>query len=339
MSFSSRITATFFVSLGLLLPMTASAETPPIPTPKPGSEKKVIQQEPTDKTERRQVSVPKPKPGRRVVTKKFVAVPKFLKLGEKIVLLPRVKPSSFKTAVLKQTQKASTGTRASEIYRNSDAKPKPKISQSKPKKKQTRQVASLSTKPKILTKPPALIDPAHCQRELARYRVNYSIVNPIRNEQGCNLDQGVRITRIGAVKIKSPVIVNCNTAIKFANWVENSVQRRANAILKSPVSTLHQYSGYSCRFRSKGKVSEHGYGNAIDIGRVTLKDGRVVSIDKDWDGEWQDHSSFLKAITHDACDIFKLVLTPYSNKDHHDHLHFDLGKWKKCEATREAAAN
>ncbi len=337
MFIARRAFLSLLIGIWALAPELAKTETPPLPTPKPVFKVKTeSSKDSAEQPAKRYTNsfLPRPKPGRKQVRQPPAVVPKSLKLGAQVILLPRVKPSGFQVASL-----TTRGSAKSQQADQKASKKKLKLTKTKPKKKKARKVASLQSPTKILTTPPATIDPGFCQRELARHRVTYTVVDPIRNAQGCNLNQGVRITRIGAVKIKSAAIVNCNTAIKFANWVENSVQRRANAILRSPVSTLHQYSGYSCRYRSKGKVSEHGYGNAIDIGRVTLKDGRVVSVDKDWDGEWQDHASFLKAITHDACDIFQLVLTPYSNAAHHDHLHFDLGKWKKCEATREAAAN
>lgn len=337
-----RALLSLLIGIWAFAPELAKTETPPLPTPKPVF--KIDAESRTDNAEqsaKRYTNsfLPRPKPARKQVRETPTTVPKSLKLGAQVILLPRIKPVGFQVASLQTRGSAKIQQANNKASKSASSTNKLKLTKTKLKKKKTGKTASLQSPTKILTTPPATIDPGYCQRELARHRVTYSVVDDIRNEQGCNLDQGVRITRIGAVKIKSAAVVNCNTAIKFANWVENSVQRRANAILRSPVSTLHQYSGYSCRYRSKGKVSEHGYGNAIDIGRVTLKDGRVVSVDKDWDGEWQDHASFLKAITHDACDIFQLVLTPYSNAAHHDHLHFDLGKWKKCEATREAAAN
>jgi len=39
---------------------------------------------------------------------------------------------------------------------------------------------------------------------------------------------------------------------------------------------------------------------------------------------------FLHEVAKGACGIFDMVLTPYSNAFHQDHLHLDTGPYKHC---------
>ena len=74
--------------------------------------------------------------------------------------------------------------------------------------------------------------------------------------------------------------------------------------------------------RDDGPWSEHATGNAIDIAGFELKDGRVISILQDWDGE-EARARFLRVARDEACDLFGTVLSPDYNAAHRDHFHLD----------------
>jgi hypothetical protein len=73
-------------------------------------------------------------------------------------------------------------------------------------------------------------------------------------------------------------------------------------------------------------MSEHSFGVAIDISEI---DGAVVS------KHWKDKGSkgdTLREAASVACKHFSNVLTPETNKLHHNHFHLDSGIGFQCDA-------
>ena len=72
------------------------------------------------------------------------------------------------------------------------------------------------------------------------------------------------------------------------------------------------------------KISEHAFGNAIDIASFRLADKKSMAVanrrqDQDLESRW------LMALRISACGYFTTVLGPGSNAAHAEHYHFDLG--------------
>ncbi|MGZ9099905.1 MAG: extensin family protein, partial [Brevundimonas sp.] len=95
---------------------------------------------------------------------------------------------------------------------------------------------------------------------------------------------------------------------------------------------------YACR-RIYGQTnvdarpSEHARANALDIGSMTLADGRKVSVLADWDGAGPagaEGQSFLKRIRDGACRAFSTALSPDYNEAHRNHLHLDGAPRSLC---------
>ena len=76
--------------------------------------------------------------------------------------------------------------------------------------------------------------------------------------------------------------VRCDTALQLARWMDGAVKPSLEAAMPGEtVSTLSQASAYVCRNRNsaaEGKISEHAFGNAIDIAGFTLKSGKTITI-------------------------------------------------------------
>ena len=70
-------------------------------------------------------------------------------------------------------------------------------------------------------------------------------------------------------------------------------------------------------------ISEHAFGNALDIAAFVLADGRRVTVKDGWKGS-PEEQGFLRDIQAAACDQFTTVLAPGSNQFHYDHIHVDL---------------
>jgi hypothetical protein len=93
-----------------------------------------------------------------------------------------------------------------------------------------------------------------------------------------------------------------------------------------PVVEIKQISSYSCRGMVGAgghHISEHAFGNALDIAGFVLADGRKVMVKTGWNGA-PEESGFLHDVHGAACGIFSTVLGPGYNIYHYDHIHVDL---------------
>jgi hypothetical protein len=109
-------------------------------------------------------------------------------------------------------------------------------------------------------------------------------------------------------------------------WIVDSVQPAAQRWFRQKVVEIRQISAYSCRGMNGqpgARISEHAFGNALDISSFTLADGRRITVRDGWRGS-PDEQGFLRDVQGAACEQFNTVLAPGSNRFHYDHFHFDL---------------
>jgi len=71
------------------------------------------------------------------------------------------------------------------------------------------------------------------------------------------------------------------------------------------------------------KISEHAFGNALDVAAFMLADGRVIKVKDGWRGS-PEEQGFLRDVQGAACDQFSTVLAPGADAFHSDHIHVDL---------------
>ena len=93
-----------------------------------------------------------------------------------------------------------------------------------------------------------------------------------------------------------------------------------------PVVEIKQISAYSCRGMNGqvgAQISEHAFGNALDIAAFVLADGHRITVKGGWQGS-PEEQGFLRDVQASACDQFTTVLAPGSNQFHYDHIHVDL---------------
>jgi hypothetical protein len=110
------------------------------------------------------------------------------------------------------------------------------------------------------------------------------------------------------------------------DWVAGAVQPAAIAWFGQGVKEIRTAGAYSCRrrnHRANAKLSEHAFGNAIDVMSFVLNDGNVVTVKGGWRGT-ETEQGFLRDVFHGACQRFKTVLGPGSDALHYDHFHLDL---------------
>ena len=130
--------------------------------------------------------------------------------------------------------------------------------------------------------------------------------------------------------------LGCNMATALVDWV-GRLNEAAQIAFGSPVSVILSGNGYQCRRRNNltdGKISEHGFANAIDITGFKIVNGEDVLVGRDWQIQSEGISKkalFLRKIHKSACQSFTTVLGPESNAQHRDHFHLDLGcHGEKC---------
>lgn len=138
--------------------------------------------------------------------------------------------------------------------------------------------------------------------------------------------QGSPVNRFGSVTLKPAATLACPIVSALDRWLADSVQPAAQRWFGSPVAEIRQISAYSCRGmngNSRSRISEHAFGNALDIASFTLADGRRISVKDGWKG-LPEEQGFLRDIQGAACQQFNTVLAPGSNVYHYDHIHVDL---------------
>jgi hypothetical protein len=144
--------------------------------------------------------------------------------------------------------------------------------------------------------------------------------------------QSVILPDQGKVAVVPAATLRCTMAEAVVLWLREDV---APAALKlgAPLRTLENLDSYECRSRNRipgAMVSEHGRGNALDVGGFRLADRRLVRLtDINVAKDWREN---LRAT---ACARFSTVLGPGSDGYHEEHIHLDLaerhGGYKMCQ--------
>lgn len=159
------------------------------------------------------------------------------------------------------------------------------------------------------------------------------------NDSGvCGMEQPLQVSALldGTVEIVSTATIGCPVTVALEWWLAEAVQPAAMARLGSPVVRVHQMSSYACRTVNSvpgAELSEHAFGNALDVGSFELADGRRISVEDDWNGGTQEERDFLRETHALACNYFTTVLGP-GVANHGDHFHLDLAHHNDAGTSR-----
>jgi hypothetical protein len=152
--------------------------------------------------------------------------------------------------------------------------------------------------------------------------------------------QGNATSSVGPVTLKPTATLACPIVSALDKWLAESVQPAAMRWFGSRVVGITQISAYSCRGmngNSRAHISEHAFGNALDIAAFTFADGRNMSVKNGWKG-MPEEQGFLRDVQGGACQVFNTVLAPGSNVYHYDHIHVDLMRRAKRPVICQPAA-
>jgi hypothetical protein len=145
----------------------------------------------------------------------------------------------------------------------------------------------------------------------------------------CGISSPLKVSAFdqGDLTLNGKATLGCPMVSKTQVWLEEVVQPAAR--LFYGMNVVHMRVGsYACRSRNNqrgAKLSEHSFGNALDVMAFKLADGREVSVVKGWRGSAQDQD-FLREVFVGACTHFNTVLGPGSDMFHYDHFHLDLAR-------------
>ena len=138
--------------------------------------------------------------------------------------------------------------------------------------------------------------------------------------------RGPRVASTGTLSVTPTATLACPLVAAVDQWVASSVQPYAMHWFGEPVAEIRQISAYSCRGMNgnpRARISEHAFGNALDIASFTLASGRRITVRDGWRGA-PEEQGFLRDVQGAACERFTTVLAPGSNAFHYDHMHVDL---------------
>lgn len=183
----------------------------------------------------------------------------------------------------------------------------------------------------------ASLDRATCEAELRRRGVPFS-----RVEEARGVVAPVRLSGpVGGVLFRSMLpaaqrrtspyeIYDCRLVLALEDF--------ARVLARHDVVEVVHYSVYrppSKRTKLRGPGRRHTGGLAIDAAIFKTKDGRTMSVEKDFDGRLgqvpcgpkaKPSPSELRAIVCEAADaqLFNVVLTPGFNRAHRNHFHLEV---------------
>ena len=185
--------------------------------------------------------------------------------------------------------------------------------------------------------PAARMDDAVCAAVLASGKVRATRAAPVLGAGGCGVAAPLRVLAFvrkdgGEAKLEPAALMRCDMAGALADWVRDDLAAVA-AAHGAAIARIANAASYDCRGRNRQageKLSEHAFGNAMDVRAVVLSDGR--SFDPK---AMASAASFRDPMRASACARFATVLGPGSDGFHEDHIHLDLAQrrngYKLCQ--------
>lgn len=128
---------------------------------------------------------------------------------------------------------------------------------------------------------------ARCAKILKSINAVAEIQEPIR-VGSCGTPAPITLTSIGkkpAVTFSPAATVTCEMAEALHKWIVTGLQPLARQHLGAPIIKIEKMSDYSCRNaygRARGRLSEHGRANALDIAGFQTANGGSAMLLADW---------------------------------------------------------
>jgi hypothetical protein len=184
---------------------------------------------------------------------------------------------------------------------------------------------------------------ADCREQLAATGAKFTAI-PDRlrpDAKGCGIPRGVLLSRgPSGLRYSPPVSLDCSLALALVD-VERVLQEEAQLHLGSPLERVGTLGSFACRkpigrlAKSSEGISEHSFGNAIDMMRFDPVKGAPVSVLRGYevgvDVPKTPAGRFLRsALRRLWREGGVRVLGPDFDASHRDHFHVDAGlpRWR-----------
>lgn len=182
---------------------------------------------------------------------------------------------------------------------------------------------------------------AACLDDLRGFGMSFRETPPIAEEDDpdCGIRRPIEVDRIvPGVDMQPEAVMRCETARALARWVSTFVLPASLRLEdRGPVTVVEHGSSYVCRRRNgnpEGKVSEHAFGNAIDVIGFRFASGDPIPVQPRM-REGTMAEAFQRGVRSSACMDFTTVLGPGTDAAHDDHLHLDIkqrrGGFRLCQ--------
>ncbi|MES2907240.1 MAG: extensin family protein [Pseudomonadota bacterium] len=108
-------------------------------------------------------------------------------------------------------------------------------------------------------------------------------VEPIGGNGPCGMSYPFKVSELPAsrVALSKPTTMSCPMIPVLDNWMKDIVQPAAMQQFNTYVTEVETVGSYSCRrINGSGTLSEHAFGNAMDVTGFKLADGRRIKVGK-----------------------------------------------------------
>ncbi|MDP5307139.1 extensin-like domain-containing protein [Paracoccus spongiarum] len=184
---------------------------------------------------------------------------------------------------------------------------------------------------------------AGCRLALALLGTVYQDRQPVTDadQRDCGIARPIEVSQIiPGLALEGGAVMRCDTARSLGFWARDFLRPAAATLPGAPrVTGLRLGTTYDCRGRvgtgaDVPKLSEHAYGNAIDIAAFQMDNGQdLVVTPREDSGDRAE--AFQRAVRGAACLYFTTVLGPGANAAHAEHLHMDMAArrngWRLCQ--------
>ena len=172
-----------------------------------------------------------------------------------------------------------------------------------------------------------------CLAKLAAFTDAKRVRSPRGRFRACRVKGAVQLSTVetptGPVTLSGKPVLACTFALSLAQWTRDVAAPAARRTVRKRLTALRTGPGFTCRRRNnsrRGKLSEHGLGNAVDITGFRFDaTGKRGGFDVKRRLP-RRFKRFQKLVRAEACGPFTTILGPGSDRHHSDHLHFDHGR-------------
>lgn len=182
---------------------------------------------------------------------------------------------------------------------------------------------------------------AQCTAALAAFGARFEVRRPLTDpdERDCGIARPLALTEIlPGVALRPEAVLRCETALALAEWTKDFVLPAARRLPgRGRLASIDHGTAYLCRPRNGvegGTLSEHAFGNAIDIAGFRFASGEALPV-ATRTGEGSLEEAFQATVHKAACLAFATVLGPGTDEAHADHLHLDVkardGGFRLCQ--------